>query len=622
MTCENGAGSLNNPANVPPLTPYQPTDPCIGTWQISGEDDLCARNEAALQEGYAAENININGAPLNIYKLLGVHEQGDGSLLNKGIMMASQAEPGYPLSGVNTGGAWHSIQMGSAVVGAAFIGVDFGIALAKPSTLPANSPPKPAWQKVGAITIKQGNTAFNYARQVKVEIADGSTTVAAPSFVGVGNGTMTGVAVGPNAIGARVSVIAMSSTQFQVSALTTMGQSVSLGVATVGLPFNSTLISFQINAGATPFSVGDTFAINIDYIWKRAGVYNLTQTNQSTTLNLHHELLAKAVRVVPTMFSGTDHWEVLELDVLDSSPTDINNIQDLFFQENRDRDYATTPIRIKAQYSINDSISDLSKFGLNILDQYSFVVSFPVMVSLLGRPLVTGDIIEVIPEMQYDHNLLPIRKFLEVTDTGWASAGYSTAWKPSLFRFQAQEAIPSQETRDIFGTMDTLKYLTADSVLSDGVGEQVEIGALTVTEETIKEAAKAVPETGSDDQLSTLGSPVPVAIPNVNEKGQPTPVNAKYKANVYIEDGLPKNGEPYLEGYQLPDTATAVDGQFYRLNYAESTDIAPRLYRFSAVKGRWIFMEQDKRGQYTSAKPSIHKILNSPTKVGLGKKQP
>jgi hypothetical protein len=160
-------------------------------------------------------------------------------------------------------------------------------------------------------------------------------------------------------------------------------------------------------------------------------------------------------------------WEVLNFDVVDSAPTDHNNIQDLFYNENRDRDYAKTPLTLKAQYNIADSITDLSKFGINILDQYSFVCSFAVMVSLLGRPLVVGDIIEVVPELQYDQNLKPVRKFLEVTDVGWASVGFSSAWVPTLYRFSAQQAMPSQETRDIFGTMDTQKFLTPDDFFSN-----------------------------------------------------------------------------------------------------------------------------------------------------------
>jgi len=609
--CEDAAGSLNTQHDN--LPNYTPTTPCVGEWEISGEDDICARNEASLQESYAAENLNINGAPLNIYKLLGVHEQGDGSTLNNGKLFASIAEPGYPLSNLNNG-VWHSIQVGSAVVGNAFIGVDFGIN--QINNQPSNAPVKPKLQKVGAVVIKQGNTAFNYAKQVKVEIADGKTQVQSSIFNGTGSGTILNLSVGPNAVAGVATIMATSPTTFDVVWRPVVGSLVNLGTITVGAKFESTILNFKIVGS---FNAGDSFSVVVTYDWKRVGVFNLTQTSNATTLNLQSALSAKAARVVPTMFTGTDHWEVLQFDVLDSPPTDINNVQDLFFQENRDRDYAKTPLPIKAQYSINDSISDLSKFGLNILDQYSFTVSFAVMVGLLGRPIVTGDIIEVIPELQYDHNLRPVKKFLEVTDTGWASAGYTTGWKPTLYRFQAQEAIPSQETRDIFGTFDTQKYLTADSILADGVGH-IDTSVLTVTEETIKDASAAVPERGSDDGLSVEMIIQQPPQPNVNVKGQPAPVSGKQKPNIYIEDGLPKNGEPYGEGYSLPDPTTSKDGEYFRLYYPDDTKIAPRLHRFSAVKNRWIFVEQDRRVEYTSAKPSLHNILNSSTKQSIGKK--
>ncbi|MDV7390015.1 hypothetical protein RZS08_01625, partial [Arthrospira platensis SPKY1] len=112
------------------------------------------------------------------------------------------------------------------------------------------------------------------------------------------------------------------------------------------------------------------------------------------------------------------------------------------FNENRDRDYAKVPLLLKVQYNPTDSVSDLAKFGINILDQYTFTTSFNTMVQTLGRPIVVGDIIEVIPEMQYDHNLRPIRKFLEVTDAGWASEGFGPHWRPMVYRFQAQQALP------------------------------------------------------------------------------------------------------------------------------------------------------------------------------------
>jgi hypothetical protein len=322
------------------------------------------------------------------------------------------------------------------------------------------------------------------------------------------------------------------------------------------------------------------------------------------------------------MFTGTGSWEVSEFDVRDSVPTDINNIQDLFFNENRDRDYADSPITLRVQFNPADSTSDLSRFGINILDQYSFTASFNSMVQLLGRPIVVGDIIEVVPEMQYDHNLNPVRKFLEVTDTGWASEGFGPQWQPMLYRFQAQQALPSQETRDIFGSLNTQKYLLSDDLLQ--FNNQLDTTPLTQTEEIIKIAADAVPEVGSDDLIVTVGQPLKAALPSANAKGQPEAVAQQpFPAGPqgpHIEDGLPSNGEPYGEGYKLPEAAGVSDGDYFRLYYAPETKIPPRLYKFSAIKNRWIFMETDRRGDYSSHRPSVRNILQSDTKQSLKKK--
>ena len=630
LPCENGGGSLNNPdasdaqtgLNNDALASYVPTDTCVGTWEISSLDpDACATNDQIRQESYVAETLNIAGAPVNVYKLLGIHEQGNGSLLTSATLISSSVYPGYPLSGVNTGGAWRSLAAGAAVAtSGAFIGADFGIKRIWTGDS-EYAPNKQKWTLVAALQITQANTPNEYARQVRVEIADGSVEMGSPQFIGTGDGVLSELSFGVNATQSSVTLMAITPMSFTVYVNLPDGTSLSLGSATTGVPFRSTAVNFLVTDGLTPFDIGDTFIIPISYVWKRAGVYNLIQSPLPQTLNLQSALRVKAIRVAPTLFSGTGQWEVSALDVLDSVPTDINNIQDLFFNENRDRDYGLEPILLKAQYTASDSIMDLSKFGLNILDQYSFTVSFAAMVQALGRPIVTGDIVEVIPEMQYDHNLKPIRKFVEVTDTGWAAEGYSTAWKPTVYRFAAQPALPSQETRDIFGTLDTQKYLVADSIFSNGIGQQLDTTPLTQMEEIIKAAADAVPETGSDDQRTTIGQPLPPVLTPINIAGQPPAAQHHGKQGLYIEDGLPKNGEPYGEGFVLPDMAGLADGTYFRLNYASSTNIPARLFRYSLVKHRWIYQETDRRGDYSSHKPSIRNILQSDTKAGLGKKQ-
>jgi len=440
-----------------------------------------------------------------------------------------------------------------------------------------------------------------------------------PKFVGTGNGTFAPNGMGPDVSDGTLMITASSATEFAVQ-FHSNGHTIILPNGRFGTQYLSTIINFTINVGQIPFIYGDTFFVPVSYVWKRVGLFNLTQSPLPQTLNLNTVLNVRAVRVIPTLFSGTSNWSVYGFDVSDSPATDINNIQDLFFNENRDRDYALEPVVLKVQYAPADSMSDLSRFGLSILDQYSFNVSFATMINVLGRPIVTGDIIEVIPEMQYDHNLKPVRKFMEVTDTGWASDGFSTMWKPTIYRFSASQATPSQETRDIFGTLDTQKYLVADSVLMGGVAPQLDVTPLTQMEEITKEALNAVPERGSDDGVTIAGTHLPPALPPLNAKGTPSPTYGKGKPNIYIEDGLPKGGEPYTEGYALPDTSTATNGEYFRLYYQDDLKIAPRLYRFSTLKNKWIYQETDRRSDYSSHKPSIRNILQSSSKQALNKK--
>lgn len=625
LPCDNGGGSLNNPNTPPttPTTPYVPPDLCKGVMELNSLDpDLCQLTDQNLQEAYIAESLQTSGAPINIYKLLGVHEQGNGSVLTAGTIIASQPAPGYPISNINSStGVWRSIEAGSVTQNNSYVGLDFGVKRL-PNGTPEYQPPQTKWIGIAALQITQSNLPNNFARQVKVEINDGAVYSGGVSFGGAGNGTLAIQTIGQSATQSTVRVMATSATEFAVLNVIPGQPPASLGVATVGVPFYSPVINFTIQAGFIPFLAGDLFTVALVYEWKRVGIFNLIQSPAPQLLNLQATIRARAVRVTPVMFTGSGNWEVSALDVLDSAPTDINNIQDLFFNENRDRDYAPAPILLKAQYNPADSASDLSRFGLSILDQYSFNFSFAMVVQALGRPIVVGDILEVIPEMQYDHNLRPVRKFLEVTDTGWASEGFSTQWKPTILRVTAQQALPSQETRDIFGTLDTQKFLVADPILGDDVAEQLDTTPLTQMEEIIKAADDAVPETG-DKAAAVLTTPIHKPVPPVNPKGQPPAVVQKPepngKQNIYVEDGLPKNGEPYGEGYKLPDVNTANDGDYFRLHYPESTRIAPRLHRFSLVKNRWVFLEQDRRADAASHKPSAQSILQSNTRVSLGK---
>jgi len=334
--------------------------------------------------------------------------------------------------------------------------------------------------------------------------------------------------------------------------------------------------------------------------WYRADVVNLPDSAAAAFIRIRQSSPARFWRVVPTSFNGVaanQPWEVDKLELFDYQATSLDDVQDQFFLENRDRDYATKSVQFKVAYQPFDAISDLSKFGFQISDTYSFTTSFATMVKALGRPIVVGDILEVPSEMQYDHNLRPVKKFLEVTDTSWAADGYTTSWRPVIYKFQATQLIPSQENRDILGTADTQKYVVDDGTFFDGV-EQIQTGPLTSSEASLAEALTAVPQKGT----------------NVREEASGVSSNNKLGSydgrDLYVEDGFPPDGQAYTEGFKLPDVGSATDGQFFRLEYDPALKIPARLYRFNAVKNKWMYVETDRRAERNSLRPSQQSMFN------------
>jgi hypothetical protein len=317
-------------------------------------------------------------------------------------------------------------------------------------------------------------------------------------------------------------------------------------------------------------------------------------------LDIKQSAPARYWRVVPLIFAGAltgSHWVVEKLELFDYQATRLDNIQDTLFMENRDRDYANTAIPLKAAYTPFDAASDLSKFGFQVMDLYTFTVSFSRMVQLLGRPIVVGDVLELPSELQYDHNLRPVRKFLEVTDVGWSAEGYMPGtWKPLVYKFNAQQLIPSQEHRDIIGTADTQKYTVDDGSFFEGI-EQIQTAPLTTTEANQAESLQKVPEKGENIRELASGT---------NRNQAPGTYDG---VGPYVEDGLPPDGLPYTSGFKLPDVSTATDNQYFRLEYDPKTKISARLYKFSAVKNKWIYVETDRRGERTAHKPSQREVL-------------
>lgn len=597
-SCPDGAGTLNNPTYGTPPPKYIAPELCIG------ELDLNNTGDDKYQEQLAAENLSISGAALNIFKLLGVHEQGklvdvvgNGSALNG-------SGNAFDLLAAN----WLSPQTGIAVLTRpAWIGYDFGTVKTSFGQ-DENAPGAPAAEHITSLRITQPTTGRR-ALQVRVERSTGGYKTGTIQFTGTGNGMVTGYTPGAGALPGTLMLSAVSPTSFTV--FFTGATTVVVGVCTVGVRFNSMFGSFTILPGIIPFVSGDMFSIPIELDWYRVDVVNLPDTPAAALIRIKQSSASRYWRIIPTSFSGVvsnSAWEVAKLELFDYQATTLDDVQDSLFLENRDRDYATSSVMLKVSYTPFDAISDLSKFGFQISDNYTFTTVYALMVKALGRPVVVGDVLEVPSEMQYDHNLKPVRKFLEVTDTSWAADGYTTQYRPITFRFQASQLIPSQEHRDLLGTVDTQKYVVDDGSFFDGI-QQIQTGPLTATEANFAEALRAVPEKGTNIREQASG---------MNRFNRPGSYDG---TGLYVSDGLPPDAQAYTEGFKLPDVGTAVDNQFFRLNYDPKTKIPSRLYKFSAVKNQWVWVETDRRSERNSHKPSQREIFNQSAVISMTTKK-
>lgn len=515
MSC---APKLNTSCSVSPTS-----NPCQA-YQLTLNQDQCVIDD------YVNESLNIAGADLHVFKLLGVHEQTKlVDLTGKGVAISGGDLPGWPASDAFNIylKEWHSLQKGGNVVISAYIGYDFG-----------------------EIKLANGRERYGIDTSIKHQI----TTISIKQSSNAAN---------------RVT---------------------------------KARIERSFDGG----------------VWYGVAVINLPDDDKLNTISFKNSTDARFWRLRPVIFSGgpTDFWAIQALQLSDFDATALNNIQDKIFLENRDRDYDTSPLTLKGSYDLFDISTELTRFGIELPSQMlTFQVGFSSCVAILGRPLVIGDIIELPSETQYDSNLKPIKKYLEVTDVGWSVRGYTPNWVPTLLRVVVQPMLATQETQDIFGDLaartDTSGLFNTD----DGNSPVIQDMSST-SQEIAQQSNTLVPERGADGS-GTVRQFTDAEIAAAAAKGinvQKIGLNA---TGLYVEDGIPPNGAPFTEGDIFP--ASPKNGNYHRLTFVGmASDIPPQLYRFSIIKGRWVYLETDRRDQYNPTKPVIQDFLNSPFAIPAG----
>lgn len=345
--------------------------------------------------------------------------------------------------------------------------------------------------------------------------------------------------------------------------------------------------------------------------WKRIDVIKVPNSGSLVSIGVKSAAAYNMYRFIPVFFNGVGAnlpWEVEQIQLLEATTTSIDNVQDFFLLENRDRAYSREAIMLKCSYDLLDVQTELAKFGIELPQTYIFTASFPILVKALGRPLVIGDVLELPGEVEYDAHLRPVRKWLEVTDTAWGTDGYTPNWKSQLYRFYAQPIMPSQEHRDLLGVPGQVNDKQSDEDLIN-LGELLNNQAYKATEAIVQEMQDLVPQTGAD------GS-------NVQSGKSVIGPNGSYDGTDYsVQDALPPDGSAFTVGDVLPAGNTISEGHFHRQTYtmlAASMRPPDRLLRWNG--SMWRVVEVNTKVTAESHKRSAAKVLQSSTKRDLNQK--
>lgn len=508
-----------NGTQCPPSSDWSTCRP----WDITTQSKTNCYADSVQQE-----TLNIAGAQVNVFKLLGVHEQtrlvdltGNGTAISGGDAQNHAAAHAFDVFKTE----WRSKQSDpTSVIASAYIGYDFGV-VKLPNGRQRYSVDAAVRQHITTIKIKQGSESKNRVTRARVERSE--------------NG--------------------------------------------------------------------------VD--WFGVAIVNLPDDDQLNTIHFKHSVPNRYWRLRPLVFNGSscDSWVVVALEMHDYSQTQVDNIQDKILLENRDREYDTAAALLKGYYDLVNVNTDLTRFGIEIPSaSYQIKVNFTACVQQIGRPIVIGDIIELPSETQYTPSLTPIKRYLEVTDVTWDSTSYTPGWMPTMLLVTAQPALASEETQDIFG--DLSRNVDSSGLFDVDDGNHTMYQDYSTIDQTIEQQAKTdVPEHGSEGsnvfryfEEEDVEAAQDVGVPNISKLGF-------NDTGLYVEDALPQNGEPYTEGPEFP--LSPKHGDYHRLTYVGlAQDVPTRLYRYSINKGRWVFLEVDKRAYYGASKTILNEYLTSPNR--------
>lgn len=510
---------------------------------------LTQNNDACVQDSLLTESINIAGADVYVYKLLGVHERcklvdatGHGQAISGG------SAPAYPPSNAfeTYVSEWHSIQIGAGVTSSAFIGYDFGYIKTLDQTRRMYGIDTAIHKHITAFAIKQSPNQANRVTQVRLEYSNDDC-----QWYGAGLATL------PdddnfNTILMRRSAPArywrLRPTKFNGGTVNpcTPGSTVQTGGTGTADYWGVQALQLFHNYEATDIgNIQDKILMeNRDRAYETdpvlmKGYYALVEV-QTELSRFGIELPSQTYNL---QISFTSCVAIL------GRPLVIGDI-----------------IRLPSETQYSASLKAVYKF-LEVTDVTWAANGFtptwiPLLLKVTVQPAYAS---EETQDIFGDLSEQPV-----VGGDGLMSQGNGR--NPNF-----------QDFSDI-----------ATFIKTTGLDNVPEAGRETsgyIQEFTQEQLANAAAQGLNPERLKQI---------SLNKKG------------IYGEDAMPPNNAPFTEGPEFPTIPAPLDKAYHRLTYiGPSEGIPARLYRYSKAKSQWIFLETDWRELYNPRKPTLKEFIHS-----------
>jgi len=304
--------------------------------------------------------------------------------------------------------------------------------------------------------------------------------------------------------------------------------------------------------------------------------------------------------------TGTN--DTLQLDFnISGEPDPSTTIQDVLNMENRDRKYDPNVYSLRGHYQVGDMEFDLRQFGLFLSNDTIFITfHLSKMIDMLGRKLISGDVIEILHQRE-DAVLgldVAINRYYVIEDGTKPAEGYSPTWWPHLWRVKCNPITDSSEFRDIMSA--PLLDASGDPVAAlDGNGGTATVGDALSTraaENKISDAIAAAAQ--AEVPFHYFQTQQLYILPGTN----PNVVGSQIIGDneIWTGNGIPPNGsKPVATGESWP--ATPLNG-----DYILRTDWCPaQLFQFN--NSVWYRIQTDFRKQWLPATDGLVSFINNKT---------